>query len=377
MQKIVVIGAGFGGLSAVEALSRSARPAELDIILIDGKETSDFLPMLPDILGRKILPAVLTNVIEKFCVKKCCRFINQEVIKADLEKKRVSTVAASFDYDYLIIASGSEVNFYGNEAIKGGSLALDSVEDTEKLCRKLAAGHFDNLVISGGGYTGVETATNLRLWLDKTESKAEITIIERAPGILGSLPEWIREYTQKNLERLGIRMLVNKAVNMIEQGKIYLDSGEVIENAILIWSAGVKTSGFVQGLKLEKTGQGRLKVDEYLRVNVSSFVIGDAASVFFKGSELRMAVRFAIAQGKTAAANIIRSIRGRGLKKYRPRDIGYIIPMANNRSCGIVLGMRVRGALATFLHYVMCLYRARSFKNKFGILTGLLTGGAK
>jgi len=85
-----------------------------------------------------------------------------------------------------------------------------------------------------------------------------------------------------------------------------------------------------------------------------------------------MAAQFSITEGDQAAVNITRSIKNLPLKKFKPMDLGYVIPMANNRSCGMVFGVKVRGMLATLLHFVMCVYRSIGLRNKMGVMAGLI-----
>jgi NADH:ubiquinone reductase (H+-translocating) len=155
-----------------------------------------------------------------------------------------------------------------------------------------------------------------------------------------------------------------------------LSSGEILDRALLIWAAGVRTGDFIPALDIDKTVQGRINVDEFLRADDSVFVIGDAANFPYRGSFLRMAVQFAIAQGSAAGQNILALIHHKPLRSFKPRDLGYLIPMANNRSCGIVLGLKVKGVLATFFHYFMCVYRTYSLRNKFGFFRELLKPGS-
>ena len=129
-------------------------------------------------------------------------------------------------------------------------------------------------------------------------------------------------------------------------------------------------------LMVEKGRQGRISVDQYLRLNETCFVIGDCAQFPHKVNHLRMAVQFSIAQGLCAASNVLLHIKASNLKKYKPIDLGYIIPMANNCSCGKVMGFPIKGRLPTLLHYLMCIYRSFGFKNKVGMVKCLLKGGA-
>ncbi|MBU1124873.1 MAG: hypothetical protein KKC84_02515, partial [Candidatus Omnitrophica bacterium] len=127
----------------------------------------------------------------------------------------------------------------------------------------------------------------------------------------------------------------------------------------------------------EKNPQGRLKADEYLRIQDFCFVAGDAASFIHHTKPLRMGVQFSIMQGRLVAENIAQHIRGKSLKKFIPSDFGYIVPMANNYSCGEILGLHIKGRLATFLHFMMCLYRSRGLKNRAEIIRSFIKGGSR
>ncbi len=371
MKKICIIGGGFGGLSAAIRLSRSGLAAEC--VLIDKKATSDFLPTLPDCLGRGISPDCLAYKIEDICKKTGFKFIEEEVAAVDTEKREISTGNSRLNYDYLIIASGSETNFYGNENIRKCAYKLDDVADAENIIKKLKENDYRTYVIGGGGYTGVEVATNLRIFLNKSKRSGRIAVVERAPSILGPIPEWMKGYVSSNLRRLNVDIFINSQIERIEERKVHISGGKVFDDAIVIWAAGVKTAGFIQDLNVKKNPQGRVEVDEYLRLSESCFVIGDAAYIKHKEMFLRMAVQFSIAQGNCAAQNVITSIKGKPLRKYRPVDLGYIIPMANNRSCGSVLGVNLKGLLPTAFHFIMCIYRSWSWKKRFCIVKRLLT----
>ena len=284
----------------------------------------------------------------------------------------MGTQKQSLNYDYLVIASGSETNFYGNSTFQESAYKLDSARDAEIIIGLLKENRFDNFIVSGGGYTGIEVATNLSLFFKKRKLKNKIIILERAPDILGPLPVWMKDYVKSNLGRMGIEILLNTTIEKIERIKVFLSGGKVFERAIVIWAAGVKTAAFIQNLDREKNPQGRLKVDDYLRLDEHCFVAGDTAYFTAKNVFLRMAVQFAIMEGVCVAENIKRSIKGKPLRKYQPQDAGYIIPMANNLSCGIVLGIKIKGVLATWLHFMMCIYRSYGIKNKLGIIKDLI-----
>jgi NADH dehydrogenase FAD-containing subunit len=367
--KIIIIGGGFAGLSAAERLCRSG--LKLEVTLIDKKQSFDFLPLLPDCIGRRISTEFISYSIEEAGSKLGFKFLHEQVMAIDLDKREVLTNSGRLDYDYLLISSGTETNFYGNDFIKQHAYALDEANDARRIIKALKENEYDNFIVAGGGYTGIEVATNLRLYLNKHKKNGKVIIVERAPAILGPLPEWMRGYVTANLERLNIEALVNSTIDKIELPKIYLSGNRILDNAFLIWAAGVKTAKFIQDLKVEKNAQGRIKIDAYSRLNENCFVVGDAANFSYKNSFLRMAVQFAITQGDSAAANIIRNIEGLSLNEYRPQDLGYIIPMANNSSCGMVFGLSLKGLLPTIFHFIMCIYRLQGLKNKFGIIKDL------
>lgn len=370
MSRILIIGGGFAGISALRGLSKLKGHA--DIILIDKKEEFNFLPALPDIIGERIRPEFLANRLEDVSRICGCRFINAEVRGIDLGKQMVFTSGGDLNYDHLLISSGSETNFYGNEAVKKYAHKLDDVGDAEKILQGLAGGGFETFMIAGGGYTGVEIAANLRRYLIRHKRRGRIVIIERADSILGPLPEWMKRYVSANLNKLSIEVFLNTVVENINGARVSLSSRGTFDKAMLIWAAGVKTADFLSGSGVDKTPQGRLNVDGYLRAAQRCFAVGDAANFYHRKSPLRMAVQFAVAQGALAAENIIRSEKGLALKRYLPLDPGYIIPMANNRSCGKILGINTSGVVPTVLHYLMCVYRSYGIRNKSGIVSSLI-----
>jgi NADH dehydrogenase len=373
MSKIVIIGGGFAGLSAAGRLCKFKK--DLEVILIDKKGESHFLPALPDVIGKRITPEFLTYDIT--CLSKRWGFvlIKEEVTAVDLEKSEIKTNVRTLPYDYLIIASGSQTDFYGNQQIENCAYKLDNVYDAAKILETIEQKDFDNYIICGGGYTGIEIATNLRRYLNREVKGKRVIIVELAPSILGPLPEWMKEYVRNNLKKLNIDIFLNTSVGGVEDSKVSLSNGQIFDNTLLIWAAGVKVPDFVNNLNFEKSRQGRLNVDDYLRLSERCFVLGDCAQFSYQNSFLRMAVQFSLAQGQCAAENIKRLLKGDKLKKYKPLDLGYIIPMANNRSCGRILGIKMKGLLPTIFHYLMCIYRSYGLTNRLGIMKDVVSGG--
>ena len=374
MNRIVILGCGFAGLSAASHLSRcTRRKKDLEVLAIDKNRYFNFLPMLPDCLGRGVNPEFLIYDTENFLKARNIKFLNSQASAIVLDKQEVRIAGQALAYDYLLIASGTETNFYGNDALRENAYKLDSIDDVRKIRQALIKDSYDTYIISGGGYTGIEVATNLRLYLEKKSLNKRVVIVERAPAILGPLPQWMKDYVQKNLKGLNIEVFTDNAIKEARGREILLAGGRKFSNAMLIWSAGVRTADYIQNLGVKKNPQGRIEVDDYLRLNTNCFVAGDASLFRYRDTSLRMSVQFAITQGRHAALNIMRSISGQPLLTYRPEDPGYIIPLANNRACGTIFGKDMRGYFPIMLHYLMCLYRMRGFGNKLGIIKNLTT----
>jgi len=370
MHKIIIIGAGFAGLSAASRLAKCN--LGLEVLIFDKKASTDFLPLIPDAIGRKLNSEFLACDIKYLLRKQNFNFIQQEVISVDFQSRQVFTSSSSYSYDFLVIASGSQTNFFGNQDAQNYAYALNSVNDVKVIINAFQGNKFENFIICGGGYTGIEAATNLWLLFRKNGFVGKVVIVERAPEILGPLPLWMKAYVRDNLKELGIEVLANSVVENIQSDRVGVSGGRVFERAMLIWVPGVRTADFIQKLAVEKNPQGRIVVDEYLSFRQDCFCAGDVAFFAKENNPLRMAVQFSIAEGAQTADNIIRSIKKLPFKKFRPRDLGFVIPMANNKSCGSVFGLNLKGFLPTLLHFVMCIYRSPGLRNKMGLINNLI-----
>ncbi len=371
---IVIAGGGFAGVTALRHLHarRNSLSRDFKLIMIDSKTTFEFLPMLPDIIGDWCTPGSISVDLEDFCNKHACEFIKDEIIDIDLNENKLKTAGQSVNFEYLIIASGSKTNFYGNESAARSCYRLDTVRDAVKIRDDLlerAARGKTNVLVVGAGYTGIEIACNAHYLLKDRGLDYKITLLEKGREILPSIPGWIKEATLKELEKMDISVLTQDVMSSFEGDEALLASGAKISDAFCIWSAGVSTPDYIQKLPFEQENT-RIRVNNNLvPEGVSSgnvFIAGNAACFIDRttGKPLRMAVMFSIEQGKIAARNVIKSILKEPLSEYNPLDLGFFIPIANGNAFGSVLGMKLGGRPGYFLHYLMCVYRSEPEKRK-------------
>lgn len=366
MSRVVVIGGGFAGLAAAETLR-----GKLDVLLIDSKPTHDFLPMLPDVIGERADPDLLVYDLADLCRRLGAGFRLDPVTSVDLTERRVVTGTGEADYDYLVIASGSRTTFYGQNAIRERARKLDDVADARTIADMVRKDDREAYVVVGGAYTGIEVATNLRAFFDKHPPDRRVVVCELQDRLVPALPERFQRYVTENVKRLGIELRLKDTVDEIDDGTVRLASGERIDHAAVIWSAGVRTPDFVQDLDVPKSKQGRLEVDRCLRLDDRAFAAGDSALFVHGGGPLRMSIQFALSQGARAAKNILRIDKGKPPEPFRPHDPGYIIPMANNRSCGRILGINCYGRMPTLAHYMMCIARSRGMRRRLKMFADL------
>lgn len=332
--------------------------------------------MLPDVVGGWLKPERVRYDLARCARRTGFEFMQGRIGEIDSKGRTIRLDGAALSYEYAILCTGSRTNFYGDAELEHRCYKLDDGEDAlllrNALMERAHASPEVNVVISGGGYTGVEIATNAAFLLSRRGAKHRVMIVERSAHALMALPDWVRREVEQNLAKVGVEVICGDALKAYDGCEAVLGSGRRIDHAVAVWAAGVRTSPFFDHMALGQD-HSRIVVDQALRPqsdpSCGLFVAGDAASFADSatGMPLRMAVNFSLGQGRTAAENILRGIEGRLLQSYRGQDLGFLVPMANGVAPGFAKGVRVHGRLGHLLHYLMCVRRAE-WPNKFGIL---------
>lgn len=368
-KKIVIVGGGFAGSAAIDHLLQYTE--SVSITLIDRYRDTHYIPLIPEIISKTIPSVNLLSSRSKYGHFPNYTFINDTVIHIAPEESSIKTLYHKIKYDYLIIAAGSETNFYGNDEIRNHAFTLDTVFEAEKLLSALLRNSSDTYLVAGGGYTGVEIASHLKKFCIQYNVSKKIFIIERGSDVVPSLPNWIKEYVKNNLTSMGIEIMTDTSVKEISaDNTVILSNGITFSNALLIWTAGMKAATCVDTLSLARGPQQRLRVSSDLRIFENIFAAGNVSCYQTReGRFSRMAAQFSLTQGRHAARNVIHHIHQKSLLPYALHDWGYLIPMANWCSCGTLCNIAVQDSFATFLHYLIHSYRSYSLANKIAVIT--------
>jgi len=343
--KIVIVGAGFGGLAAAKALKNT--PAE--ITLIDRSNHHLFQPLLYQVATAVLTPSQIATPIRGILRKqKNAVVILGEVTGVDKEQKRVFVSDADrqnvpISYDYLILATGSTHSYFGHNEFEQFAPGMKSLADAEAARNKILqafelaeaeddpARHRDLLtfVLVGAGPTGVEMAGALAV-LVRTSLKSEfrridpasarIVLVDMAPRVLGTFSEGLSKAAKARLEKLGVEVRLGHAVDQIDAGGIMV-GGERIASKTVIWTAGVSPSPAGKWLNVETDRAGRVRIQKDLTVpgHAEIFVVGDTASLDQNGKPLPGVAQVAMQQGRYAAKVIHNRIAG----KHPPDSFSY------------------------------------------------------
>ena len=332
-KKIVIVGAGFGGIKAALLLSKTGL---FDVTMVSDKNTFRYYPRLyhtatgGDSDETSIL---LSSIFKGFDIKT----IEATVASIDRDKKFIITLDnQKIHYDNLILALGVVTNYFGIDGLEEFSYGIKSMEEAEKLKKHLHQNLIDNkspdqhYVIIGAGPTGIELSGQLSFYLKYImknhgikNRKINIDLVEAAPRILPTMPEQTSKAVAKRLKSIGIRLMVGKSVQS-ENIDSLIVSGKPIKSHTVIWTAGVTNNPFFKKNNFKLNERGKVIVDEFIRAEDSIYVIGDNAATQYSGM-----AQTALDNAVVVAENIIRMEKGLAPKKYKPIKPISVIPAGN------------------------------------------------
>lgn len=391
MTQILILGAGFGGVWAAEALAK--QPAQ--VLILDKNNYHTFLPLLYQVAAAELEPERIAQPVRSIIRQRNnVRFALQEVVGVDLAAQTVQTaVGQTLAYDYLLIALGSTNHYFGIPGAAEHSFTLKSVEEGIALrnhilrCVEKAARETDTavrrqlltFVIIGGGPTGVEYAGALSELLYQPLDKdfpeldlrheAKVVLVEAADGLLRGIGGG--DYALQRLQRMGVDVRLNTQVSEIQADAVTLNKGEtIIPTVSPIWTAGVQGVPLAQ-LDLPRVRGGRLAVRPTLQVegHDNVFVVGDLAYLEQDGQMLPGVAQVAMQGGRHAAQNILRHLAGQPLLPFRYKDKGAMATIGRNAAVANIGGRQFTGFVAWVLWLVIHIFFLIGFRNRIGVLT--------
>lgn len=342
---IVIVGAGFGGIEAAKRLAKD----DVDITLIDRNNFQLFQPLLYQLSTSMLSAEEIAYPTRSFFRKnKNIDFLMGHVIKIDPDKKEVSTLHKTINYDYLILAAGATSNYFGNDDLAKTTFALKTLnegihvrdhvlhmfERAEREPDPQKRKTMLTFVVVGGGPTGIEEAGALAelSYLSMRDeyrhiSSDDISIIllEATDKVLPMLPEDLRSKTIKMLESKGVSVRLRSMVVKCDRDRLYLKGDETIDTNTVIWGAGVKAVPLVSTLGTETDRNGRIVTNKNMQVPnyPEIFALGDCANFMQNGRPLPSVAPVATKGAAVCAENIRRLMRGvKDLREFVYEDMG-------------------------------------------------------
>lgn len=392
--RIVILGAGFGGLYTALALDRHL-PPEADVTLIDRQNFFLFTPFLTEVAGSSIDTRHIVNPIRRMVRR--VQFAEATVESIDFEGRAVRTrlpdqVERVFPYDHLVLALGGITTYFGMEGVARYAWSLKTLGDAIALRNHLIAmleqadvmpaearGALLTLVVAGGGLTGIEAAGDLndlvreaaQLYRSIRPEEIRVVVVEGGPRLAAELSPRLGVFARKALEQQGVEVRLDTLVREVGETQCHLANGEVIATRTVVWTAGAAPNPLSAALPLPHDARGRILVDPNLQVRGHEhlWALGDAAAVpdILSGGIFSPTAQNAIRQGAHLAANLLAVCTGRPVTPFRYRMIGQLAALGHRKGVGTIGPIKLSGFAAWFVWRTYYLYRLPRFEKRLRV----------
>jgi len=377
--RIVILGGGFGGLSAARELERLlARDADVEITLVNRENFFLFTPMLHEVAASDLDLATIVSPLRRL-LKRTRLFIGT-VEDIDVDAQTVTVAHAGglhrheLEYDHLVVALGAITNFYGIPGLAEHATTMkslgDAIELRNQLIAQLEEADFEcatdvrqpllTVLVAGGGFAGVETvaAVNdfvreaVRFYPNITQRDVRVAVVHPGPYLLPELGEELGTYTQARLAERGVEVLLNTRVTGINDSRTVLSNGMEIDARTVVWTAGISANPILDSIPCERS-RGRLVVNEFLQSpdmpNV--WAVGDCASITdpVTGQTYPPTAQHALREGACVARNIAADLHGSAKTAFSFSTIGLLAAIGRRTGVANVLGLKFSGFVAWWL----------------------------
>ena len=392
--RVVVVGAGFGGLAAAERLEREA----VDVTIVDQRNHHTFLPLLYQVATSGLNSADVAYAVRGiFQRQQRVAFRQARVRGIDLDAQQVELEeGAPLPYDHLVVAAGSAVHWFGVHGASEHAFPLYTLDDAIAL-RNQVLSQFEaadadrslidagalTFVVVGGGPTGMEVTGALAELIDHVlvhdfhtmdTRRAEVVLVEQAPQLLTPFSTRSQRYAARTLLALGVDVRLGTSVASVTPTEVHLGSGEVIPTRTLIWAAGVKAGPVADelGARGVRRGRGgRLVVGDDLALpgHPNAYAVGDIADISDgRGGSLPQLAQVAMQSGRHAAEQILASIERRPRTPFRYVDKGTMATIGRRAAVAeLATGQRLTGAVAWLAWLVLHLVYLLGVRNRVSV----------
>jgi NADH dehydrogenase len=395
---VVIAGGGFAGLSAAMHLDKTlARRADTEVTLINRENFILFTPMLHEVASGDLYPGDIVNPIRR--ILRHVKFIQAEVQAIDLSARRVrclggiARLVLEFEFDHLLLALGSETNFFGLPGVSEWAVTMKSMFDAAMLRNRVLALLEEatlqsdsaarrrslTFVTAGGGFAGTETtgAINdfvreiVRYYPDLSEELVRVVVVHPGAFLLPELGEELGNYAERKLRERKVEVIKGARVASYDGSLVTMTDGNTIPASTLIWTAGVKPSPVIAPLPCEKE-RGRLLVSEYLAVTgvPGLWAAGDCAAVPVFNTEKfhPPTAQHGLREGLVAAKNIAAVILDRPLKPFTFTTLGQLATIGRRKGVAMVFGIKFSGFIAWVLWRTVYLMKLPRLPKKLRVM---------
>jgi NADH:ubiquinone reductase (H+-translocating) len=387
--RVVIVGAGFGGLEAAKALAG----APVEVTVVDRRNHHLFQPLLYQVATASLNPSEIAVPIRRVLRDQAnATVILGSAERVDTAGRRVILGDGQVPYDYLVLATGAAHSYFGHDDWATHAPGLKSLQDALEMRRKMliafeaaeretterAKREWLTFVIVGGGPTGVELAGALADIARRSlpddfrhvdPRSARVILVEGLPRILPAMLEKLSQRAKTQLERMGVEVRTSSMVTGITRRGVQLGE-EWIESHNVFWAAGVSASPLAKSLGVELDGTGRVPVTPELRApgHHDVFVIGDLAALNQDGKPVPGVAPAAMQQGRHVAANIRRAVRGEALEPFRYVHKGTLATIGRAAGVADIRGLRLSGLVAWLAWLFVHIWFLIGFRNRVVVM---------